>query len=198
MFTNHLIKSDIAKFRYRNLPSDAWDAEAAVLVCLTREPTPQLVLTKRAAHLSSHPGQVAFPGGKRERQDLSLEDTALRETYEEIGVPPHGVEVYGRLSQRMSRYGLGVTPIVGAIAADTQFRLQDSEIAELFCVPLSFFVEHNPSRIDLVEREHGRLRVPAWRYGEHDIWGLTALIIGDLLSVVGRASTLVHLEEPSQ
>ncbi len=90
-------------------------AEAAVLMPIVDRPEPTLLFTRRAAHLNTHSGQVAFPGGKREAQDPDLLTTALRESEEEIALPPHHVQLLGRLSEVVSLHGLRVTPYVGLI-----------------------------------------------------------------------------------
>jgi len=95
------------------LPSDRSFPEAAVLVPITRSEEPQLVLTLRASGLSTHGGEVAFPGGRRDPEDESLVFTALREAQEEVGLEPALVEVVGPLSTQISRHGIKVTPYVG-------------------------------------------------------------------------------------
>src|SRR5690606_26662707 len=89
--------------------------EAAVLMPITRNDDPELVLTLRASGLSTHGGEVAFPGGRRDPEDRDLIDTALREAHEEVGLPPGLVEVVGPLSTLVSRHGIKVTAYVGLV-----------------------------------------------------------------------------------
>ncbi|BBI49400.1 hypothetical protein HORIV_18210 [Vreelandella olivaria] len=84
--------------------------EAAVLLPIVERPVPTLLFTRRASHLSTHSGQVAFPGGKREPFDADLYATALREAEEEIALDPALVQPLGRLSDVISLHGIRVTP----------------------------------------------------------------------------------------
>ena len=96
--------------------------EAAVLVPITRSDEPELVLTLRAHGLSTHSGEVAFPGGRRDDTDADLVMTALREAEEEIGLAPGLVDVLGPLSSLVSRHGIKVTPIVGLVPDYVEYR----------------------------------------------------------------------------
>lgn len=118
------------------LPQDA--REAAVLMPLTRSAHPELVLTLRARNLSTHGGEVAFPGGRRDPEDRNLIYTALREAHEEVGLAPSLVEVVGPLSQVVSRHGVKVTPYVGFVPAELEYRANADEIDSIFSVPLEF------------------------------------------------------------
>ena len=157
--------------------------EAAVLVALTKSNDPQVVLTRRTEHLSSHGGEVAFPGGKKDFDDVDLLSTALREAHEEVGLLPEQVEVLGALSQSMSKHGLRVTPYVGLIDSDVDLTPNPAELDEIFTVPLSFFLEDKRHRTDAFQF-HGKTHyVPAYEYQGHIIWGLTACILVELLNI---------------
>ena len=106
----------------RTLETDKRFPEAAVLVPITRSDEPELVLTLRASGLSTHGGEVAFPGGRRDPEDPDLIFTALREAEEEIGLPPGLVEVIGPLSPLISLHGIKVTPYVGVIPDFVEYR----------------------------------------------------------------------------
>ena len=123
----------------RPLETERSFPEAAVLVPITRSDEPELVLTLRASGLSTHGGEVAFPGGRRDPEDRDLVDTALREAEEEIGLPPGLVEVVGPLSSLVSRHGIQVTPYVGLVPDYVEYKPNDAEIASVFSVPLEFF-----------------------------------------------------------
>jgi 8-oxo-dGTP pyrophosphatase MutT (NUDIX family) len=145
--------------------------EAAVLVPITRSDEPELVLTLRASGLSTHGGEVAFPGGRRDPEDADLVSTALREAEEEIGLAPGLVEVIGPLSTLVSRHGIRVTPYVALIPDYLEFHANDGEIAAVFTVPLAFFRDdprEMTHRIDYLGRSW---YVPSYRYGDYKIWG---------------------------
>lgn len=166
--------------------------EAAVLMPVTRRTTPELVLTLRASGLSTHSGEVAFPGGRRDPEDLSLEQTALREASEEVGLPPGMVEMVGPLSSRLSRYGLRVTPYVGVVPEYVEYRANDAEIASVFFVPLPFFCQP-PQELFWRTDQSGRVwAVPSYYYEGYKIWGLTALMIVELVNLVCDAGIDLH------
>lgn len=170
------------------LETDQRFPEAAVLLPVTRSDEPELVLTLRASGLSTHGGEVAFPGGRRDPEDPDLTFTALREAEEEIGLPPGLVEVVGPLSPVVSRYGIKVTPYVGIIPDFVEYRPNDAEIAAVFSVPLEFFRKDVREHTHRIDYEGRSWYVPSYRYGEYKIWGLTALMIVELMNVLYDAN----------
>jgi 8-oxo-dGTP pyrophosphatase MutT (NUDIX family) len=162
--------------------------QAAVMILLTDEISPQVIFTLRSKHLNQHAGEVCFPGGKWEPQDNSLLTTALRETHEEIGVSPGIVNVLGTLSARATRSGAMVRPFVGRIPADCRFDLNPHELEELFSVPLSAFAQGLQVRTDVFERNGQRFRIPAYVYDGYEIWGFTAGVTAELLILLQSLS----------
>ena len=158
--------------------------DAGVLMAVTDEAEPQLILTRRASHLSSHASEVAFPGGKRDREDVSIIATALRESREEIGLPEECVQVIGQLDVFTSRAGLRVQPIVGKVPPDVSLRASPQEIESIFRVPLAFFLTEKPVFTYKFEFMGHEVTVPSFNYGDYVIWGLTAFMIVDLMNRV--------------
>lgn len=156
--------------------------EAAVLLPIVDRPEPTLLFTRRADHLNTHSGQVAFPGGKREPQDADLLATALRESREEIALPPERVELLGRLSDVVSLHGLRVTPWVGLIPPDLPLTPDPSELDAIFEVPLSHFLEDQRTHTDVIRVDGRDYYVPSYRTDGHVIWGLSAMMLVELLA----------------
>ncbi|MFO1143574.1 MAG: CoA pyrophosphatase [Amaricoccus sp.] len=151
---------------------------ASVLVPLVeRGPRLQLMLTRRAAILKHHPGQVAFPGGKQDPGDPTPLAAALREAREEIGLDPATVEVLGALDPHETVTAFLVTPFVALVPPDFRPVPERGEVDEVFEVPLAFVLD--PANLQVHGRRwQGRMRhyyvIP---YGPHYIWGATARML---------------------
>ena len=153
---------------------------AAVLVGILAGPQgARVILTKRASHLKHHPGQIAFPGGKQEDSDASLEAAALREAQEEIGLPPDLVRVVGRLPAHETVTGFLMTPILAEVAAFVP-NPDAGEVEEVFTVPLAHLL--NPAEYTVQRRQwRGQWRAYyAVPWGPYYIWGATARILRGL------------------
>lgn len=159
--------------------------EAGILVPVTDDTgNPEMIFTLRSANLSTHSGQVAYPGGKRDVGDLSLAATALRETHEEIGLPPDQVEIISPLSQVMSLHGILVSPYVGVVPEGYPLEPNPGEIDSIFQVPLSFFLEDRRERTDAIPFQNQTIHVPCYRWGRYQIWGLSAVVLVEFLNAV--------------
>lgn len=159
-------------------PARATLRPAAVLVAVLPDPRgPRLLLTKRSSHLKHHPGQIALPGGKIEPDEPGPEAAALREAQEEVGLPPEQVQVLGRLPPHVTVTGFSVTPVLGLVHGPVALVAQDSEVAEVFSVPLSHVTDPARFRVE-GRRWQGQMRryyVVPW--GPYYIWGATARIL---------------------
>lgn len=154
---------------------------AAVLLALTDEPDPQVILTLRSQQLSSHSGEVSLPGGRWDETDPSLEFTALRETHEEIGLPAEEVRILGPLWTRSTRWQVQVTPWLGVVPADAHLTPNPGELDAIFHVPLSFFLDDPRIRTDRITIDQRRIYLPAYEYEGFEIWGFTAGVLTEFL-----------------
>ena len=156
--------------------------KAAVLIALTDEENPEIIYTLRSNKVSSHQGEVSFPGGMQEESDASLIITALRESEEEIGLPQNCVKILGSLDTMVSRFNVSVTPFVGVIPGDVELNTSSEEIEACFKVPLSFLLKDKRYRNDEVNRNGETFYMPAYKYSSYVIWGLTAMITVNFLN----------------
>lgn len=159
--------------------------QAAVLVPLVLRPDGiTILLTQRTSHLTNHPGQISFPGGRLEEEDEGPEDAALRETEEEVGLPRDRVRLVGRLDTYIVRTAYAVTPVVGLVTPPFPVTPDPYEVAAVFEVPLAFILD--PRNHQRHTREHnGKTRwFYAMPYGQHFIWGATAGMLMNLYEVL--------------
>lgn len=155
------------------------DVEAAVLIAVTEQPRPGVILTVRREHLRTHAGQIAFPGGRLDAGEDSLE-AALREAHEEILIDPVAVDVIGAIEPYRTVTGYVVTPVLGVIPPALPLAPHEHEVAEWFEAPLDFLLD--PAN----QRQQSALFQGAWRHyyeivwNDRRIWGATAAMIVNL------------------
>ena len=145
-----------------------------------------VLLTQRTDHLSAHAGQISFPGGRFEAGDRTPENTALRETEEEIGLARGSVEVLGRLAVRETGTGYSVVPVVGVITPPFAVTPDPNEVAEVFEVPLSFVLDPANHRFETRIMSGVQRQFYSVPYGDYYIWGLTARLLVNLSEHLAR------------
>ncbi len=154
---------------------------AGVLVpVIDRSDGLSVLLTRRSIALPQHAGQVSFPGGRMEPDDADILATALRETHEEVGIPPHAIAVVGYLPPMPTVTGYAVTAVVGLVNDDISLQIDRTEVEYAFEVPLAFLLDRRNERA--LEREYRGRRIPTveFHYGGERIWGATAHILVEL------------------
>ena len=179
-----LVCRTIQSLRPRTLEDSL--ARAAVLMPLLERPDGLcLLMTKWTQNVRYHKGQISFPGGAREGAE-SLEETALRETFEEICIAPAQVRLLGRFHDYLSSSNFRVTPFVALISPDARPRVCSPEVDYLLEVPLTFFHTNEPEARAL-ERRGRPITVYFYHRDGEVIWGLTARIIKEFVDELGRA-----------
>ena len=156
---------------------------AAVLVPLVaRADGLSVLLTRRTDHLSSHAGQISFPGGRAEELDSSPIETALREAEEEIGLHRRHVEIVGVLPEHITISAYRVTPVVALVQPPFELSADPGEVAEIFEVPLGFLMagENHQRRSVVLPDSGGKRRFYAMPYKDYFIWGATAAMLRNL------------------
>lgn len=158
---------------------------AAVLIpLLYKEGEWYVLVTQRTQMVEHHKGQISFPGGAYDPTDNDLLTTALRETSEEIGVPPQAVEVLGALDDFPTITHFVVTPFVGIIPHPWPYHLNHGEVEAAVEVPLSFLLNPAHLRVEQHDYEGQKVDVLFWDYGPYTIWGVTARILKSFLDLV--------------
>ena len=151
-------------------------AHAAVLIAITQEDNPRILLTRRSLYMNNHAGEVSFPGGKRDAQDTSNIVVALREAQEETALNPFDVQLLGDLPMQKARNGMLVKPIVGLIPPDVNLIPQPTEIDRIFFASLRQLLETPPTPYE-VRFAQQSLYFPSLRIENEIVWGLTARML---------------------
>lgn len=173
------------------LHENAWDSpmgegqwpQAAVLVALTEEAEPRVLLGRRAMHLSLHPGEIAFAGGKREPTDVSPWHTAQRETMEEVGLPERAIRPLGELEPMITRTGFEVFPCIAAVPRAPELVVDPGEFDSVLFTSLSVFADAELFRMETMSDGKRARKVPHYQVGKENVWGVTAAILVQLANV---------------
>ncbi|VAW39228.1 Uncharacterized Nudix hydrolase NudL [hydrothermal vent metagenome] len=172
------------------LPTDIWQASghntarpAAILVPLFwQNEEIHILLTKRAAHLKHHSGQVSFPGGRFDKTDITIRQAAIRETEEEIGITGEFIDVVGYLDDLETNSGFYVTPFVAILKDGFKIITNKQEVSEVFSVPISFFTDANNYRLQPAVYKGEKVKYYVYQHEKYTIWGFTAEIIMKLVN----------------
>jgi 8-oxo-dGTP pyrophosphatase MutT (NUDIX family) len=190
--------SDDAMHLNSDAPSPRPLRYAAVLIPLVKlEGQWHILFIRRASNeWDRHSGQVAFPGGRMEDSDVSHEHTALRETHEEIGIHPDGVQLLGKIAPYVTISDYAVSPVVGILNWPTKLTLQESEVARAFLMPLSWLqdTDNFTYRARLEMDPQSSLRHPIIVFNEFDgetLWGATARMTLNFLKALSDKKIVI-------
>jgi 8-oxo-dGTP pyrophosphatase MutT (NUDIX family) len=175
-FRRDLIDENREKMKY------ARKAGVMALFYPNHEGETYLILILRKTYKGGHSSQVGFPGGKYEDEDPGLEYTALRETFEEVGVPIKTMQVLKALTELyIPPSNFTVSPYLAITAQTPQFVKQDDEVEDLIEVSLSHFLDDtNRSQVNVMTSMNNELEVPAFTLNGHIVWGATAMMLSEL------------------
>ena len=155
--------------------------EASVLIpILTFKKDLEILLTKRSNGLKNHPGQIAFPGGKKDQIDSSPIETALRETQEEVGLNPKNVEIIASLPSHKTATGFVIKPYLGLINQPFSETLRQGEVDEIFTVPYEYILNEKNFSIQTRKWNGSQRSYYVVPYGPYYVWGATARILLNL------------------
>lgn len=151
---------------------------------------PGIIFTKRVEYKGVHSGQISFPGGKAEKSDKDLFETAYRETEEEIGLAKSTIKTIGVLSELyVPPSNFIIFPVVGVLNEYPVFRPDHNEVAEILTVPFEFFLnEGSVGTYNVTTNDNMKFQVPGFMIGNNLIWGATAMILSELILVAKKVS----------
>lgn len=144
-----------------------------------------IVLIKRQDYKGVHSGQIAFPGGKQEITDINTEHTAIRETFEEIGVKISFDNIIGKLNDiYIHPSNSMITPIVAYLDYKPLFKANTYEVKEIIEVSIDEIIDENNVSEDIFKTSYGRIKAPCFNFGTYKVWGATAMIINELKAIL--------------
>ncbi len=150
---------------------------AAVLVPIFKEED-KILFTMRTQIVSHHKGQISFPGGRFEENDSNILETVYRETKEEVGITKENITMVGRLNPMSTISNYYVIPFVGLVEKDTPIRANNLEVEHYFFAPISDLMDPE----NILMGDFDGMRLPYYSYSNYKIWGVTGMILSDLLN----------------
>ena len=178
------IRQFLTQHTPRELYAPGFTRAAVLIPLFLKNGALHVLFTRRTESVEHHKGQISFPGGAADPGDAAAIATALRETEEEIGLARASVEVLGVLDDYATPSGYSITPVAGFVQTIPHFTPSSHEVAEVFDVPLDFFLDKNNERIVNVIRMKKMREVYFYNYGEYEIWGVTAAILRAFLETM--------------
>lgn len=173
------LKETLASREKRTINFPDYRKSSVMMLFMEKENTPHVLLSLRTDRVSTHKGQVSFPGGSWDETDKDYLETALRETYEEVGIDPAEIEVLGEYDEYISIMGFHVYVYVGALNREVKYIPCADEIEEILEVPFSLFYHEKYDRCEKVTYDGRDYDVYYYTYGSSTIWGMTARILTD-------------------
>jgi len=193
--------------RTRDFIRDQVITEYAVLLPLVKKQGELYLLFElRSQNLRGQPGEICFPGGSTEHEDMDPSDTAVRETCEELRIKRADIEVLGPLDILLTAYQVKIFPYVGSIAENVAINPDPREVEEVFYIPLDYFLTTKPFitqvKVNMqpepdfpfqlipngkeYDWKQGRYPVYFYNYGNYSIWGITARILYNFIEIISK------------
>lgn len=182
--TESFIQKKFSQLRRRIIQKDSL-TKSAVLIPIVSTPTGlELLFTKRTQHVEHHKGQISFPGGSADESDSSPVETALRESFEEIGIDRSSISIIGMLDDIQTPTGFIVTPVVGFIEHFPLLHINTDEVAEIISIPLENFFDDSIRHSKIMERNGMKAEVFFYEVWKEPVWGATAFFVKQLVDVL--------------
>ena len=178
------IRQALSQRKKSHIESEGLTPTAVLIPIYEKTGEYYLIVTKRTEEVNYHKGQISFPGGGRQVEDKTLIDTALRESWEEIGLDPKDVEILGELDDMVTTTNFIISPFVAVIPYPYAFRASTREVEVIIEVPLAVLLDKNNFKEELKLRQGELVPEYTYMYGEWEIWGATARILKQFLEVI--------------
>jgi 8-oxo-dGTP pyrophosphatase MutT (NUDIX family) len=190
------VRAVLRDYQPRRLDEPALKPAAVLLLLSHYDGADRLLLTRRTDTVEHHKGQISFPGGGVDPEDGSLAETALRETWEEVGVRPEDIEIVGRIDDAITVSNYLVAPYVGIMrAAPYEFVTSDFEVAEVLEPPLAHLLDDANREMEARDQDGCVTYSAVYIWNEHRIWGATARMLTRFLDVIRAVDHRAAFEE---
>ncbi len=182
----------IPHFLLRHIQSSGTDIAfnkslAAVLIPIIPRPSGYTVLfTQRSWHLRHHAGQICFPGGRFDVADEFLYQTAIRETYEEVGITPEAITLIGRLPMSYTLTGFNIHPFIGLLNTEFELNPEKNEVEAVFELPLSGLLDRSNYHQLTIQRKNKQQEIIGLTLDKWFIWGATARILFEFMNMMEK------------
>jgi len=180
------ISEELSARKKRTVNFPEYRKSAVMILFMEKDNSPHVILTLRTDKVSTHKGQVSFPGGGYDSSDKDFLDTALRETMEEVGIAAEEIEILGEFDEYISIMGFHVYVYAGAVNRVQKYVVCRDEIDEMLEVPFSIFYNGEYNRCEKITHGGKEFDVYFYDYGSTTIWGMTARILTDFARKVCR------------
>lgn len=177
----NLEQRDIKTYQYAQVP---FRKAAVIIPIFFKNQEAHLLFTKRTDSVEHHKGQISFPGGMKDNSDKDLRETAIRETWEEMGIEGEDITILGRTDNFLTNTNFMVTPFVGHFPYPYPFTVNEGEIASVLEVPIRDLINPTIFRIEKWKRNGILWDVHFYAYNGENIWGVTGFLLSNFLSIV--------------
>jgi len=179
-----LIEGRLQNYQPRLIQREGVRNSAVMILLINKQNIPHLVFTRRTELVETHKGQISFPGGMQDTADADLFQTARRETFEEIGIEPGQLRLLGQLDDFYTVTNFIISPFVGLVTGEFQYRINEREVAKVLEVPLSLFLESAHFEVKKWPYQNKSYDVYFYHFQEEVIWGATAFIVNRFIDRV--------------
>jgi 8-oxo-dGTP pyrophosphatase MutT (NUDIX family) len=180
------IRERLAVYQRRSIDKSSLTTSAVLIPIVRRENGLELLFTKRSDAVEHHKGQISFPGGATDDLDHSPADTALRESFEEIGLDPAEVAIIGLMDDLQTPSGFVVTPVVGFIEQLPPLHMNHEEVVQIIFIPLEKFFDDSLRHSKMRELDGTMVEVFSYDVWDEPVWGATAFFVKQLVSLLKK------------
>ena len=184
--TRAIIEAKVSRYERRIIHSTTLKNSAVLIPIVRNSSGLELLFTKRTDAVEHHKGQISFPGGAADPHDASETETALRESFEEIGLDRSAVSILGVLDDLETPSGFKVTPVVGFIDKLPALRTNADEVAALISIPIKSFLDPAKRRSKLIERNGAMIEIYFYEVWDEPIWGATAFFVKQFIEIIQK------------